>query len=205
MLVAFSVLVTSKWFETDFELFLDKLPSRPNSIEGQSRNVDPEKLSYFNEGLQLTLVADHDDLDDDMMDMSELEQSMESYGDAGALDSDIFCEICNTGFRHMSSLRYHRKHRVCLKPKRGNTNPNKTHTTLKLLTFLDDTEPKVHQCEKCEKVFATGSGYKYHVRRSVCEQECEKGSPLPTHKHTNFSVFNTFFQMVPKCFSVRCV
>lgn len=63
----------------------------------------------------------------------------------------------------------------------------------------------MHQCEKCEKVFATGSGYKYHVRRSVCEQECEKGSPLPTHKHTNFSVFNTFFQMVPKCFSVRCV
>lgn len=41
---------------------------------------------------------------------------------------------------------------------------------------LDELEPKVHQCEKCEKVFATGSGYKYHVRRSVCEQEEEKGT-----------------------------
>lgn len=116
---------TAKFFlKLTFNCFLDndKVPSRSNS---QSRDVDPEKLSYFNEGLQLTLVADHDDLDDDMMDMSELEQSMESYGDAGALDSDIFCEICNTGFRHMSSLRYHRKHRVCLKPKRGNTNLKK--------------------------------------------------------------------------------
>lgn len=129
MLVALRVPTSPpRSFDTDLELFLDvaKEPSRPNSVEGQSSNVDPDKLTYFNEGLQLTLVADHDDLDDDMMDMSELERSMESYGDAGALDSDIFCEICNTGFRHMSSLRYHRKHRVCLKPKRGNEPANLT-------------------------------------------------------------------------------
>ncbi|XP_066155135.1 longitudinals lacking protein, isoforms F/I/K/T-like isoform X2 [Euwallacea fornicatus] len=126
-----------------------------------SDNIDPNKISYFNQALDLTAVSHVEELDsEEMMDMSELESIMAQEGqNQELLESDIVCEICNTGFRHMSSLRYHRKHRVCLKPKR------------------EEMEPKVHQCEKCEKVFATGSGYKYHVRRSVCEQEEERDGP----------------------------
>ncbi|XP_076272079.1 longitudinals lacking isoform X3 [Rhynchophorus ferrugineus] len=95
---------------------------------------------------------------DPIFEISQIESMMEgeSMDDDAPFEHEIFCSLCHTVFSHASSLRYHMKHRVCLKPKK------------------EDMEPKILQCQKCEKVFATGSGYKYHVRRSVCEQEEEK-------------------------------
>uniref|UniRef100_A0AAR5PYW6 BTB domain-containing protein n=1 Tax=Dendroctonus ponderosae TaxID=77166 RepID=A0AAR5PYW6_DENPD len=133
-------------------------------IAGHSRqlcNLNPHD-EEMEDILDLSGIDDGEEMDEgEMFDISNIHSLIghEEHSQDMLLDGDIFCNICNTGFRHMSSLRYHKKHRVCLKPRR------------------DEMEPKVHQCEKCEKVFATGSGYKYHVRRSVCEQEEEKEEP----------------------------
>lgn len=141
-----------------------------------------------------------------MMDMSELEQSMESYGDAGALDSDIFCEICNTGFRHMSSLRYHRKHRVCLKPKRGNTNlKKKLHNQTS--NFLQTTRnPKCTNAKNAKKSSPQVAATSTTWDEACANRNAKKVSPPnPLPANTLILVCLTHFQMVLKCFSVRCV
>ncbi|KAH1002423.1 hypothetical protein HUJ04_008511 [Dendroctonus ponderosae] len=92
----------------------------------------------------------------DMLDLTVVEggQVMDMYEDLEG-PFTIFCNICNTGFKHISSLRYHEKHRVCLKPKKDSSDP---------------------RCPKCDKVFATVTGFQYHMKRNVCENI--KGTPL---------------------------
>ncbi|KAF7272337.1 hypothetical protein GWI33_014886 [Rhynchophorus ferrugineus] len=112
---------------------------------------------------------------DPIFEISQIESMMEgeSMDDDAPFEHEIFCSLCHTVFSHASSLRYHMKHRVCLKPKK------------------EDMEPKILQCQKCEKVFATGSGYKYHVRRSVCEQEEEKDEPKSLQCQLCDKIFTT--------------
>ncbi|CAG9760672.1 unnamed protein product [Ceutorhynchus assimilis] len=134
----------------------------PRTIKHNQFNSDTQNEAEANEQnrkevLDSISIEDDFDVASSMFDMDSYIEEEELGRDITG--SDIACHICNTGFRHMSSLRYHKKHRVCLKPKK------------------EELEPKVLQCEKCEKVFATGSGYKYHIRRSVCEQENEKDEP----------------------------
>lgn len=42
--------------------------------------------------------------------------------------------------------------------------------TVKLTRILEKAEPKVLQCEKCERVFTSNSSLDYHIKRKVCEQ-----------------------------------
>ncbi|XP_060534637.1 protein bric-a-brac 2-like isoform X2 [Cylas formicarius] len=94
--------------------------------------------------------------DDIEMDVAELADLADMSNFLSVPDDSISCDICGTLFRHISSLRYHRKHKVCLKPKR------------------EELEPKVLQCHICEKIFNTISGLNYHMRRKVCEQQDEE-------------------------------
>ncbi|XP_019766191.1 longitudinals lacking protein, isoforms H/M/V isoform X7 [Dendroctonus ponderosae] len=105
----------------------------------------------------------------DMLDLTVVEggQVMDMYEDLEG-PFTIFCNICNTGFKHISSLRYHEKHRVCLKPKKDSSDP---------------------RCPKCDKVFATVTGFQYHMKRNVCENikveevhSCEKCQTTFKHR-----------------------
>ncbi|KAH1008434.1 hypothetical protein HUJ05_008988 [Dendroctonus ponderosae] len=109
----------------------------------------------------------------DMLDLTVVEggQVMDMYEDLEG-PFTIFCNICNTGFKHISSLRYHEKHRVCLKPKKGKI-MRKPMTPHLVRIVADSSDPR---CPKCDKVFATVTGFQYHMKRNVCENI--KGTPL---------------------------
>lgn len=49
-------------------------------------------------------------------------------------------------------------------------NLNETKFCVKTVRILEKAEPKVLQCEKCERVFTSNSSLDYHIKRKVCEQ-----------------------------------
>lgn len=49
-------------------------------------------------------------------------------------------------------------------------NLNESKFCVKTVRILEKAEPKVLQCEKCERVFTSNSSLDYHIKRKVCEQ-----------------------------------
>lgn len=99
-------------------------PTKPpgNAITDAASQSEDEAYPNLDDMLDVSVVEDEHEQEDaeeerDMLDIHDFRGG--GLFDGAQEGVCHICHICNTGFKHLSSLRYHQKHMVCLKPKKG--------------------------------------------------------------------------------------
>jgi hypothetical protein len=74
------------------------------------------------------------------------------------------CEICGKSMRSVTTYKYHKNNKVCIKAKN-------------------------FRCNLCNKIFSDRKGYKYHIKNSVCEKKVPTN--IINNKNISNNISNT--------------